>query len=304
MLKNDKNYLSYDIKNWLKSASIRCKKTTLSNYEYIVDSKISPYFSHVKRKNLNNRMINDYTDCLLKKGLSPKTVKDLLIILQQILTFADIDLKITLPKTPQKEIQILTKEEQQRLEKELLINPDNYKLGIYLSLYTGLRIGEICALKNENIDIKNKKIFIKATISRVKNHNSTENKKTIIILEEPKTTSSIREIPIPEFIVPLLKKYIDFQDRDCFFLTNSHKYIETRTFFNKYKKILDSIDLGKYNFHALRHTFATRCIESGCDPKTLSEILGHSNVKITLERYVHPDYNNKVKMINQLKPLI
>lgn len=101
----------------------------------------------------------------------------------------------------------------------------------------------------------------------------------------------------------MLRKLSQDTTPDTFLVSGNEKFIETRTYFNRYKKILSSIDLDDYNFHALiRHTFATRCIENGCDPKTLSEILGHSSVKITLERYVHPNYENKVLMMNQLKP--
>lgn len=180
---------------------------------------------------------------------------------------------------------------------------DTISFGIYFCLYTGLRIGELCALQWKNIDLENKKIYIKKTLVRIKNPDMTSKKKTIIIIDEPKSLTSIREIPIPDFIIPMLKKISFNITPDTFLISGNEKCIETRTFFNKYKKILKKINIDSYNFHALRHTFATRCIENGCDSKTLSEILGHSSVKITLERYVHPNYENKVIMMNQLKPL-
>jgi len=196
----------------------------------------------------------------------------------------------------------LSKTEQTKLEKELLNNFNETTFGIYFCLYTGLRIGELCALKWDNIDLNNKKIYIKKTLVRIQNPVVDAKKKTIVIIDEPKSSSSIREIPLPDFIIPMLKKLSKNTTSETFLISGTNKYIETRTYFNKYKKVLSSIDLDSYNFHALRHTFATRCIENGCDPKTLSEILGHSSVKITLERYVHPNYENKVLMMNQLKP--
>ena len=153
-----------------------------------------------------------------------------------------------------------------------------------------------------NIDLNNKKINIKKTLVRIKNPEENPKKKTIVIIDEPKSASSIREIPIPDFIIPTLKELSVDATPNTFLISGTEKFVESRTFFNRYKKILTSIELEKYNFHALRHTFATRCIENGCDPKTLSEILGHSSVKITLERYVHPNYENKVLMMNQLTP--
>lgn len=299
----DKGCFGWDIHNWLTSAKIRCKKSTYSNYQYTVLARIVPKFAKVKRKSITSEKIDNYTTELLEEGLLPKTVKDILIILQQILKYAKINVDISMPKVPKKEIQIFKVNEQSRLEEKLLTNLDLTTFGIYLCLYTGLRIGEICALQWKNIDIDNKKINVKQTITRIKNPDSTAKKKTIVIIDEPKSLSSIREIPIPDFIIPILKELSKNKNDNYFLISGSDKFIETRTYFNKYKKILKLLDLEEYNFHALRHTFATRCVENGCDPKTLSEILGHSNVKITLDRYVHPNYENKVRMMNQLQPM-
>lgn len=126
---------------------------------------------------------------------------------------------------------------------------------------------------------------------------------TIVIIDEPKSASSIREIPIPDFLISILNKLSINVTLGTFLVSGYKKFVEPRTYFNRYKKVLEQLNLEIYNFHALRHTFATRCIENGCDPKTLSEILGHSSVKIALQRYVHPNYENKVIMMNQLKPL-
>lgn len=299
----DKTYIGYDIYSWLHNAKIKNKKSTYSNYQYIIYSRIIPKFAKIKKKNLTIELINKYTSELLEEGLAEKSVKDILIILQQILRLGNINIKIPMPKVPKAEIQILSKEEQKILEKELLNNMDEIKFGIYFCLYTGLRIGELCSLQWKNIDLINKKISIKHTLIRIKNPNENEKPKTKVIIDEPKSSSSIREIPISDFLIPMLKKISKNVNDQTFLISGNEKFIETRTYFNRYKKIMNSINLNKFNFHALRHTFATRCIENGCDPKTLSEILGHSSVKITLERYVHPNYNNKVLMINQLKPM-
>lgn len=299
----DKSLFGSDIYKWLNSAKIRCKKSTFSNYQYTVNARIIPKFANLKKKSITSEIIDNYTYELLEEGLVPKTVKDILIILQQILKYAELNVRISMPKVPKKEIQIFTKEEQKRLEEFLLFKLNNVQLGIFICLYTGLRIGEICALKWEDIDIENKKFKIKKTITRIKNPIVSSSQKTIIVIDEPKSLSSIRDIPIPDFLIPMLIKFSCFSKSSDFFITGTNKFIETRTFFNKYKKILKQLHMEKYNFHALRHTFATRCIENGCDPKTLSEILGHSNVNITLERYVHPNYENKVRMMNKLKPM-
>lgn len=299
----DKTYIGYDINAWLNNSKIKNKKSTYSNYQYIIRSRIIPRFANVKKKAITLESINQFTADLLSEGLAEKSVKDILIILQQILKYGDINIKIPMPKVPKNEIQIFRKDEQTRLEEKLLKNLNETTFGIYFCLYTGLRIGELCALQWKNIDLKNKKIKVKKTLIRIKNPDESAKKKTIVIMDEPKSTSSIREIPIPDFLISMLSQLSENVTPETFLVSGNEKFVETRTYFSKYKKILCQIDLGIYNFHALRHTFATGCIENGCDPKTLSEILGHSSVKITLERYVHPNYENKVIMMNQLKPL-
>lgn len=299
----DKNYIGYDINCWMNNSKIKNKKSTYSNYQYTIKSRIIPYFANINKKNISLEIINKFTKSLIDEGLAPKSIKDILIICQQIFKIGNINIKIPMPKVPRKEIQILDKDEQAKLERALLNNLNEITFGIYFCLYTGLRIGELCALQWKNIDIKNKKLYVKKTLVRIKNPNDEDKRKTIIIIDDPKSTSSIREIPIPNFIINLIKKMNYNVTPDTFLITGKTKPIETRTCFNKYKKIMRKLNLNLYNFHTLRHTFATRCIENGCDPKTLSEILGHSSVKITLERYVHPNYENKVIMMNQLRPL-
>lgn len=306
-IRQDKTLFINDIYNWLQSTKIYCKQSTYSHYEYTVYSKLIPEFGEYKKNQMNRDLINQFTEKLLNDGLDPKTVRDILTILNQILKYGNIQLKIIMPKIKKIKIQIYTKEDQEALEMALVKNINEINLGIYLCLYTGLRIGELCALKWKNIDLNSNIIKISKTLIRVKDNSKVSNKKTKIILDDPKSCSSIRSIPIPMFIVPVLKKFK--KNEECFFLTGNNDYIEPRCYSNYYKKILADIRINKsgfkdYNFHALRHTFATRCIEGGFDPKTLSEILGHSSVKITLERYVHPSFDIKVKMMNNLKPII
>lgn len=297
----DKSLFSGDMYQWLKSAKISCKRSSYSNYEYMVYAHLMPQFGKYKRKQINKNIINEFTEKMLNQGLAPKTVKDILIILQQVLKYHNVNISITMPKIPKKEIQILTKEHQLLLEQRLSHCTAEEDIGVLLCLYTGLRIGELCGLKWGHIDLGNNVIKIEKTLIRVKNDDKNRKTKTIVILDEPKSTSSIRNIPIPNFLIPKLEKLK--KGEFCFFLTGTENFIEPRSYTNHYKNIMKSIQINEYNFHALRHTFATRCIENGCDPKTLSEILGHSNVKITLERYVHPGFDSKVKLMNSLNPM-
>jgi len=179
----DKSYIGYDIYSWLNNSKIKNKKSTNSNYTYTVYSRIIPKFAKVKKKEISLEIINNFTNDLLNEGLAPKSVKDILIILQQILKIGGINIKIPMPKVPKSNIQILQSEEQQQLEIELLKNMDTVKFGIYFCLYSGLRIGELCALQWKNIDLKDKKIYVKQTLVRIKNSNLSSNKKTIIIIK-------------------------------------------------------------------------------------------------------------------------
>lgn len=163
--------------------------------------------------------------------------------------------------------------------------------GIMLSLFTGLRLGEVCALKWSNIDLENSILYITTTMQRVQNL-SIEGPKTKVYVSEPKSACSIREIPIPDMLLRLLANFSN--NGSCYFLTgSSEKFIEPRNLQYHFKTVLKKALIFDMNFHALRHTFATRCIEVGVDIKTLSEILGHANVNITLNRYVHPSLEEK-----------
>jgi len=296
--KNKKDYFRYYADNYLRLCKIKNKESTYSCYYYIINSRILPYFNNLKVKKITNTTILNYIDNLTKQKLSNKTIKDTLSILYSILKNTNNNVNIVYPKVIKKDIKILNKNDQLRLEEYLINNIDNITFGIYLSLYTGLRIGELCALRFSDIDLLNNKIIIKNTVVRVKNESKYN--KTILILNSAKSNSSIREIPLTYNLKNLFNK-INKNNDSFYLLSNNEKFIDPRNFYNKYKTILKELNISNYNFHTLRHTFASRCIEYGADPKTLSLILGHSSVKITLDRYVHPNFNNKVKLMNNLE---
>ena len=159
----------------------------------------------------------------------------------------------------------------------------------------GLRIGELCALQWSDIDVDNGIMKISKTMQRLQNLSNTNSKKTDVVISSPKSDSSSRIIPIPEFLQILFKQY-KTNDIDAYFLTGtSERFIEPRTYQYYFKKVLKENNIEQTNYHILRHTFATRCIENGFDIKSLSEILGHSSVKITLDRYVHSSMDLKRK---------
>ena len=172
-------------------------------------------------------------------------------------------------------------------------------LGIYICLSTGLRIGEICALRWQDIDTESGVISIKQTIQRIYLIEESE-RRTELVLDTPKTKNSIRDIPMTRDLIKLLKPLKKVVNATYFVLTNESKPTEPRTYRNYYKLFLKDLGISDLKFHGLRHSFATRCIESKCDYKTVSVLLGHSNISTTLNLYVHPNMEQKKRCIEQM----
>ena len=189
----------------------------------------------------------------------------------------------------------MTKYEQNKLTNYVLNNLTSRNIGILLSLYSGIRIGELCALQWKDIDFKNNKLIISKTVQRIYIKDKDKNISKVIITS-PKTKNANREIPINKDFIEILKKIKS--DNDYYILSNNEKYIEPRTYRKYFNKALKENKIKHFNFHSLRHTFATNCITLGCDYKTVSELLGHANVNITLNLYVHPRYSQKKKCID------
>ncbi len=305
--RNNKNILNYYIYRWLSSMRFMVKESTYALYYRIVSNHISPDLGNMRISFITSEVIESYINQKFEVGridggggLSNKTIRDIVVVLRQILSYANIHVQFKLPKLKKREIQILKKAEQKKIEQRALEINDTYSLGIIISLYTGMRLGEICALTWKDINLKKKVICVNKTMNRIQNVDQNSSKRTKVIIDYPKTEYSIREIPINKFLYSILQKNV--KDKDIYVLTGMTKYIEPRNYYKKYKALLRSVGCKGYGFHTLRHTFATRCIEIGMDPKTLSEILGHSDVKVTLSLYVHPNNKLKNKYIEKLNP--
>ena len=172
-------------------------------------------------------------------------------------------------------------------------------LGIYISLSTGLRIGEICALKWSDINVYDGILTVNRTIERIYIIEG-ERKHTELVINTPKTKNSCREIPINKELLTMLKPLKKVINDDYYILTNDERPTEPRTYRNYYKRLMEKLDIPKLKYHGLRHSFATRCIEVGCDYKTVSVLLGHSNISTTLDLYVHPNMEQKKRCITKV----
>ena len=307
--------LNHLIQLFLSHKSLSVKESTLSHYKNLIQRYIEKPLGGFRLLQISREQIEAFAKQLLTNGkasgdgLSPKSVRDILSILKSMFKYAVTHnymssalLNFSMPRLNSREISVLEPSEQKKLETFSIEKEDSYKFGVCLCLYTGLRMGEICSLKWADIDFKQSLLHVSRTIQRI-TAEGTE-KKTKIIITEPKTKTSVRSIPIPAFLLKILTaKKLLIKNENAYVLTGTEKYIEPSNYYMKYKRWLRQLNLPSYSFHALRHTFATRCIEKNFDAKSLSEILGHSDVKITLNRYVHPSMDLKRSHMERLTPV-
>lgn len=289
--------------NWLLYKKHKIKESTYLNYSYIINTYLYKKFKKKRLSFFLNYDMNEFIDGL-EKNLSSKTIRDIVLVLKSILKFAErkyntnfkLDL-ITMPTSHKSELQVFNEKEIKKIERECIHSQDIRTIGILISVYTGMRIGEICALKWEHIDFSKKLINVTQTLQRV----YVEKNKTKVIITPPKTKTSERKIPIPKILYDKLKCESIKYKKTAYILTGEEdKYIEPRSFQYVYKRVIKACEIKYRNFHCLRHTFATRCIRVGMDIKSLSEVLGHADVNITLNRYVHSSYDCKKKFMEKL----
>lgn len=286
------------LNNWLTKRKIFLKYSTYTNYYNIIHNHIMPYLGDYNIRSLNNNILQQFILQQLENGradnqggISYKYAKDIITVLKLTL---DFQIQIQLPYHPPKQIQIFDKEHQIKLINYLQSQINHKNFGILLCIHTGLRIGELCALKWGDININTKMLSINKTMIRT----YTKEDGSKLNITPPKTRSSIRNIPLNSWIMQYAI-LLQGQD-DHYILTNKDKPIEPNKYRLYYNRVLKELDLPHLKFHVLRHTFATRCIECGCDYKSLSELLGHSNVSITMNIYVHPQMELKRKCVELL----
>ena len=288
---------------WLEYKKMRIKESTYANYKLKITNYLKKDFGERNLKEIANINLNRYVEELQFK-LSSKTVKDIITVLKSILKYAErkynMDFKLDLVSTPittTKEAEVFNERERKKIEEYILDSDNIMNLGILISMYTGLRIGEVCALKWSDIDFESKKIRIRHTVQRI--YMSKKNSK--LVITSPKTKNSVREIPIAPILYKKLKEISKQYKKDTFILSGlKERPIEPTGYRYTYNKILKECHIPYKKFHCIRHTFATRCIRVGMDVKSLSEILGHSNVSVTLGIYVHSSFKIKKKFIDKL----
>ncbi len=298
---------------WLSDIQVCVKESTYTRYYRIVTKYLLPLIEKKRMDEMDQKYLNGLTANLLMRGgsggtaLAPKTVTDILCVFKAILKygtnngFACPDTnRLRYPPKKGKNTKIMTNENRIQIEQKLLSSDDRVSLGILFTLFTGVRIGELCGLRWGDIDFSNATVSICRTVERIADLSPYAKSKTKVVLSEPKTESSVRVIPLPGFLLEYMQR--QRCNIDCYLLTGERKYTEPHQYYVRYQKYLKRNDIDKHTFHTLRHTFATRCVEIGFDTKSLAEILGHSNITTTLSVYVHPTLQQKKAQMERLTP--
>lgn len=290
---------------WKEDKKHYVKKSTYAAYSLLLSNHLEPYFGEFT--DIEEEDVQEYVLYKLDEGLSRKYVKDMLVVLKMILKYASkygyvpyrqLDVRFP-PEKGKASVPVLDRSAQMAIMDYVHDNFSFYNLGIFMCLSSGLRIGEACALKWDDIDVDSGVIRVTKTLQRI--YVVDEGRPhTEILLDTPKSLNSNREIPMIKELVKMVRPLKRIVNGRNYVLTNSSKPTEPRTYRNYYKRLMRKLDLPDMKFHGLRHSFATRCIEGKCDYKTLSVILGHSNINTTLNLYVHPGMDQKKRCVEQM----
>lgn len=296
------------VSQWLDTWMQEYKKqslrpTTYESYEIIIEVHIKPAIGGIQLRQLqpsdlqrfyNSKLENGRADG--KGGLSPRMIRYIHAILhgalrqavKEGLVIRNVTEAVTLPRQKKKEFTPLTQEQVIKFLDS--IKEDRLFPAILLDIGSGLRRGELLGLRWKDVDFKNRVIKVRQSLARVKGE---------WLFQEPKSEKSKRSIPIPGDIIAELKSHKarqnqekllageTYQDNDLIFATPDGRPLETRSFLRHFEKLLDNAGLPKVRFHDLRHTYATLLLEAGEHPKVVQELLGHSQITMTLDTYSH-----------------
>lgn len=295
------------MKLWLESRRAHIKESSYAGYRSKLEKQIFPYFEGLKYSRVEAEHVEAFIADKLSEGLSAKYVSDMVMMIRSAAKWAEINRNYAdrvrhtqLPKTKAKETVVFSRDQQQRLISAIDRTKSPTACGVLLTVFTGLRIGELCALKWSDIDFVSGVLHINKSLQRIPVFGK-ENK-TEVRLTDPKSATSVRDIPLPGFLLEMLSVYRG--GSDDYIVSGNGRCIEPRSFTNRYKALLKKADVPSLKFHSLRHTFATNALYQDFDVKTLSEILGHANANITMRVYVHSSMERKKACMNRMCGLL
>ena len=302
---NEEKSLSEIAKLWRADKKQYVKKSSYAAYMLLIENHLLPVFGNCQV--IEEAQVQTFVLQKLEQGLSQKTIKDMLIVLKMILkfgaknkwmTYNPFDIQFPTERESH-QLEVLSRTNQKKIMNYIQDHFTFRNLGVYICLSSGMRIGEICALTWEDIDVNTGIISVRRTIQRIYTVEDGT-RKTELVLDTPKTKNSMRDIPISRDLLRILKPIKKVVNNSFYVLTNGAKPTEPRTYRSYYELLMQELEMPKLKFHGLRHSFATRCIESKCDYKAVSVLLGHSNISTTLNLYVHPNMEQKKKAIEQM----
>lgn len=299
---------------WLNNyIRVSVKHRTIERYSEIINNNLIPSIGKIELQELTpiilQKFISELLECGNRRtgaGLSSSAVNSVITVVQNSLHTAYnlryindmVGDKLKRPKMVERQVECFSVAEQKKIEQAVMETKKTYMIGVLLCLYTGLRIGELLALEWGDIDFHNGTVMIDKTCHYGKNRDGQFSR----IVDTPKTETSIRLIPLPKQLIPLLKEHEKIPSK--LVISKNGMGISNRTYQRNFESLLKLLDIKHRGFHALRHTFATRALECGMDVKTLSELLGHKSPAVTLKKYAHTFLIHKKEMMNRLGELL
>lgn len=299
---------------WKQYIRHTIKDSTFSNYEVIIKNHLLPELGSIQIRKITDHQITQLIQKKKQQGLADGTIHVILSVLRSILNYAVKEGAYTSEgihyphiNVSRQTVHIMKISDYQRLENFLTANMDNFNFGLLLCMNTGIRVGELSGLRWEDIKFEQNRLLIRRTVSRIKNLDHLPDSKTgkipqtILHIGPPKTEHSNREIPLPDKLLFYANQFP--QKANTYILTGSEKCMEPRAIQRRYASLLKKCQIPPIKIHALRHQFSCRWVEHGFDTKSLSEILGHTSVKTTLDLYVHIQSDIKRKYMNEMMEL-
>lgn len=305
MTTKSKNFSEY-AKEWSERKSLFVKESTMAAYTYILDHHLIPVFGDLT--DIGEQEVVSFIDAKRNEGVSVSVIKDIICVLRMVMKYIwkvrsepFQPWELHYPKEYREEtVKVIPIQYHRRLLDYFRGDFDCKELGILISMCMGLRIGEVCGLKWGDVDLNNMTVHIRHTVSRIYKGSDENTNRTKLKVDIPKTASSYRDVPITKDLAEILRRESAQYKKDIYIVTGSGKPTEPRRYRECLNRLLDRLGLPHIKFHSLRHSFATRCIEAGGDCKTVSALLGHSDVRTTMNLYVHPGSEQKRDCIDTM----
>lgn len=275
------------------------RRTTYDTYSWNLSKKINPEIGEIDVGEIDSAVLQDYVDRMAARGMSVHSVRDNVGIIKLVVKdYAKtsnkpapaIDVKYPKAKKRDMSERILKSQDYETLYKHCVENPNKIGIAVLLGMVLGMRIGEVCGLMMQDVDLEENRIKIVRSVKRVRTQNGSE-----LEISDPKTASSVRTIPLPEEVASVIKK-LELRESD-YIASGKSTPTEPRTLRQAYGRLLKRLGVNPHTFHDLRHTFASRAIASGADPRSVADLMGHTTVEMTLNTYTHTDEERRRKVV-------